>query len=106
MAEDPRIVLDITTARLGGGGGGGKEVFFSLERAFEYLGNMLLDVAQEGERYVLSGKLRTTPEAIHAREDVLVDAVIEHTCRLASGQDDFCRYHGRERANMCCSKCK
>ena len=80
--------------------------FFSLERVFDYLEKVLLKAAQEGERYVLSGKLRTTPEAIHARGDVLVDAVIERTCRLASGEDKFWWYHERERANMCCSKCK
>ena len=72
---------------------------------FDYLEKVLLKAAQEGERYVLSGKLRTIPEAIHSWGNVLVDAVIGRTCRLASGQDKFCRYYGREGANVCCSEC-
>ena len=104
MAEDPRAVLDLATAQLGGRGGGGE--VFALERAFDYHGKVLPKVAQEGERYVLSGKLRITPEAIRARGDALVDAVMERVCRLAGGQDDFCRYCGREGVNTRCSKCK
>ena len=38
--------------------------------------------------------------------EALVDAVMGRVFKLANGDDDFCRYCGKEGVNTRCSKCK
>ena len=101
---DPRVVLDLVTTQIGGRGGAGE--LFSLERAFNYHQKVLPRVANEGELYKLSWRLQLSPVDVHARAEALVDAVMGRVFKLANGDDDFCRYCGKEGVNTRCSKCK
>ena len=104
LETDPRVVLDLVTSQLGGRGGGGE--VFSLERAFDYHEKVLPKVADELEKYVLSGKIRLSEDALRARGDALVAEVMARLHKVASGQDNFCRYCGKEDVQARCSKCK
>ncbi|RPD81808.1 hypothetical protein L226DRAFT_607055 [Lentinus tigrinus ALCF2SS1-7] len=87
LETDPRVVLDLVTSQLGGRGGGGE--VFSLERAFDYHEKVLPNVANELEKYVLSGKIRLSEDALRARGDALVEVVMGRLGKIASGQDNF-----------------
>ncbi len=104
LEADPRVVLDLVTSQLGGRGGGGE--VFSLERAFDYHQKVLPKVADELEKYDLSGKIRLSDDALRARGDALVDVVMGRLRKIASGEDNFCRYCGKEEVQARCSKCK
>ncbi|KAI0735370.1 hypothetical protein C8Q76DRAFT_712030 [Earliella scabrosa] len=104
MESDPRVVFDLVTSQIGGRGGGGE--VFSLERAFDYHRKVLPKVAHELEKYVLSGKLRLSEDTLRAHGDALVELVMGRLRKIASGQDTFCRYCGKDEVTARCSKCK
>ena len=104
LETDPRVVLDLVTAQIGGRGLGGE--VYSLERAFDYHRKVLPKFAHELESYKLSRKLQLTPNDIRSRGDELVEAVLRRLQKIASGQDNFCRYCGKDDVGLRCSKCK
>ncbi|KAI0724364.1 hypothetical protein C8T65DRAFT_723697 [Cerioporus squamosus] len=95
IEADPRVVLDLVTSQLGGRGGGGE--VFSLERAFDYHNKVLPKVADELEKYILSGKIRLSEDALRARGDALVDVVMGRLLKIAGGQDSFLNHLGQKR---------
>ncbi|KAI0361829.1 hypothetical protein OH77DRAFT_467050 [Trametes cingulata] len=104
MESDPRVVLDLALPQMGGRGGGAEP--FALERAIVYHEKVLAKVADEFERYTLSGKLRIAQESLRRRGDTLVEAVLGRLAKIAAGQDHFCRYCGKDGVETRCSKCK
>ncbi|KAI0670089.1 hypothetical protein C8Q78DRAFT_976821 [Trametes maxima] len=72
MEADPRVVLDLALPQIGGRGGGAEP--FALERAIVYHEKVLSKVADEFDRYVLSGKLRITEDEVRGHADGLVQA--------------------------------
>ncbi|KAI0757192.1 hypothetical protein C8Q80DRAFT_1132395 [Daedaleopsis nitida] len=104
MEVDPRVVLDLVVSQIGGRGGGGE--VFALERAFDYHRKVLPKVANELEKYVLSHKIILAEDGMRIRAEQLVAAVMDRVRRIASGEDDFCRYCGKDEVTAQCSKCK
>lgn len=104
MEADARVVLDLVLPQIGGRGGGSEP--FALERAIVYHERVLTKVADEFERYDLSGKIRIAEEDIRRRGDALVALVLERIERIAAGQDHFCQYCGKDGVETRCSKCK
>ncbi|KAI1797702.1 hypothetical protein LXA43DRAFT_1088781 [Ganoderma leucocontextum] len=106
LADDPRVVLDLVTAQIGGRGEGGE--VYSLERGVDYHSKVLPKVAHKLQPYKLSGKLQLSegPDSLRAHADALVELVLERLGKLASGQDNFCSYCGKDGVELRCSKCK
>ncbi|KAI0651664.1 hypothetical protein C8Q79DRAFT_922352 [Trametes meyenii] len=102
MEADPRVVLDLALPQIGGRGGGAEP--FALERAIVYHEKVLSKVADEFDRYVLSGKLRITEDEVRRHADGLVQAVMDRVANVAAGQDRFCRYCGKDGVDTRCSK--
>ncbi|OBZ79521.1 hypothetical protein A0H81_00583 [Grifola frondosa] len=93
LSEDPRIALDLVTPQIGGRGGGGE--LFALERAWDYHHKVLAKVADEFEGFKLSGKLMLSPDVL-TRGDALKAMVLARIIKVANGQDNFCRYCGKD----------
>ncbi|KAI0639216.1 hypothetical protein C8Q77DRAFT_1080158 [Trametes polyzona] len=104
MESDPRVVLDLVLPQIGGRGGGAEP--FALERAIVYHERVLAKVADESERYQLSGKIRIVEDRIRRHGDAVVKLVMGRIAKLAAGEDHFCRYCGKDGVETRCSKCK
>ncbi|KAI0374359.1 hypothetical protein BV20DRAFT_1118381 [Pilatotrama ljubarskyi] len=104
MESDPRMVLDLALPQIGGRGGGAEP--FALERAIVYHEKVLAKVADEFERYTLTGKLRISEENLRRRGDAVVKVVLDRLAKIAAGQEHFCGYCGKAGVETRCSKCK
>ncbi|KZT06786.1 uncharacterized protein LAESUDRAFT_137183 [Laetiporus sulphureus 93-53] len=106
LTRDTRVFLDLALPQIGGRGSGHEP--FALERGFDYHNRVLHKFADEYGEVVLSSKLRLSlaPPAYRTRGDMLIDMVVERLAKIAAGQDNFCRYCGKDGINTQCSVCK
>ena len=79
---------------------------FALERAIVYHKEVLAKVAEEYEKFELSGKLEIAQDDLRARGEELVRIVMGRLAKIAVGEDRFCRYCGKDGVETRCSRCK
>ncbi|EKM53254.1 uncharacterized protein PHACADRAFT_124757 [Phanerochaete carnosa HHB-10118-sp] len=54
----------------------------------------------------LSSKITLSPPRVRAHGDAVKVMVLERLGKIASGNDQFCRYCGKDKVNLQCSRCK
>lgn len=102
---DTRAALDLAVAQIGGRGRGGE--LFALERGVHYYDAVLNKYAVDlGGDMKLSAKIVLSPPGIRAHGDAVKAMVLQRLAKIASGNDQFCRYCGRDEVTLHCSRCK
>ena len=102
---DTRAVLDLAVTQIGGRGRGGE--LFALERGVHYYDSVLNKHAADlGGDMKLSVKITLSPPHIRAHGDAVKAMVLERLAKIAAGNDQFCRYCGKDEVNLQCSGCK
>ncbi|KAH9855437.1 hypothetical protein C2E23DRAFT_724382 [Lenzites betulinus] len=91
MEADRRVVLDLVLPQIGGRGGGAEP--FALERAIVYHDKVLAKVADEHERYDLSGKIRIAEEDIRRHGDALLFALERYDVYLKDVLPRYAEVH-------------
>ncbi|KAI0936127.1 hypothetical protein AcW1_000445 [Taiwanofungus camphoratus] len=98
------VMLDLALTQIGGPGAGGE--LFVLERGFAYHNALLCRYADDSGELKILGKLRLSPPDVRRQSDALVEMALARLAQIASGQDNFCQYCGRDGVDTRYSKCK
>ncbi|KAI0686388.1 hypothetical protein C8T65DRAFT_591182 [Cerioporus squamosus] len=110
LLGDPRgerVVVDLALSQIGGRGLGSE--LFALTKLRDYTEKLLPKYATrdpEADRETFMFNPWSMTETQDIRAQVLVAHILARLAKVAQGEDNFCRYCGKDDVNMRCSKCK
>ncbi|KAI0724365.1 hypothetical protein C8T65DRAFT_734001 [Cerioporus squamosus] len=107
ISSSRRVVVDLALSQIGGRGLGSE--LFALTKLRDYTEKLLPKYATrdpEADRETFMFNPWSMTETQDIRAQVLVAHILARLAKVAQGEDNFCRYCGKDDVNMRCSKCK